>query len=219
MKQTADVKRREVTFNVWDWVMVKLWPHRQLSASEERPPYSKFAKKYYGLYQILERVGKVAYRLQLPEGSLIHPVFHSSLLKLFHHSTAEINSPLLLPATAIENQPIITLLAILGTCWESATTDPKLQVLVQWEGLSPDDTSWEAWELKTTYHLEEKVLLDGIRDDRKENMQQVPTIILLYLVFHLLSWHDRIGEDAWLLFAIIILLYLVCYNSVIAFLL
>ena len=29
--------------------------------------------------------------------------------------------------------------------------------------------------MKTTYHLEDKVFLDGIRDDRKEKMQQNPT--------------------------------------------
>ena len=35
-------------------------------------------------------------------------------------------------------------------------------VLVQWQGLPPDETSWEDWaSLKRTHHLEDKVLLDG----------------------------------------------------------
>ena len=35
-------------------------------------------------------------------------------------------------------------------------------MLVQWAGLTPEDTSWEEWsELKSLHHLEDKVLFDG----------------------------------------------------------
>ena len=41
-------------------------------------------------------------------------------------------------------------------------------MLVQWERLHADDTSWEDWDnLKRTYHLEDKVLPDGVENDRK----------------------------------------------------
>jgi hypothetical protein len=37
--------------------------------------------RYYGPYQINEKVGIVAYKLKLPEGSSIYLAFHVSLLK------------------------------------------------------------------------------------------------------------------------------------------
>ena len=42
----------------------------------------KFSPRYVGLYEIWKRVGKVAYELKLPsELSLVHPVFHVSMIK------------------------------------------------------------------------------------------------------------------------------------------
>lgn len=99
-------------------------------------------------------------------------MFHCSLLKPFHHSKDIAITPLPLPAKSIDNQPVLTPLVILSTRWQSFDTEPKLQVLVQWEGLTPDDTSWEDWEqLKSDYLLEEKVFSHAEGNDRKKNLQ------------------------------------------------
>lgn len=41
----------------------------------------KLSFRYFGPYKILGRIGAMAYRLESPEGSLVHPVVHVSLLK------------------------------------------------------------------------------------------------------------------------------------------
>jgi hypothetical protein len=41
----------------------------------------KFSLRYYGPFQILRKVGRVAYELKLPNDWRIHNVFHASLLR------------------------------------------------------------------------------------------------------------------------------------------
>lgn len=143
MKRYVDNNHKDVNFNKGDWVMVWLCPHRQSIVLGHRSAYLKLAKRYYGLHQIMERIGKTAYKLQLSVGARIHLVFHCSLLKPFHHSSVETCPLLPPPTTIIENQPTLTPLVILRTHWDSTSIELKLKVLMQWEGLSPYDTSWE----------------------------------------------------------------------------
>ncbi|XP_076926022.1 uncharacterized protein LOC143589047 [Bidens hawaiensis] len=79
MKQQADKKRSERVFEPGQWVYLKLQPYMQNSLRVHKN--SKLTPKYFGPFFIIEKVGAVAYRLDLPEEAHIHPVFHVSLLK------------------------------------------------------------------------------------------------------------------------------------------
>ncbi|KAM0053973.1 putative nucleotidyltransferase, Ribonuclease H [Helianthus debilis subsp. tardiflorus] len=79
MKQFADLKRSDRQFELGDWVYLKLQPYVQTSLRLHK--YSKIGQKYFGPFQIIKKVGTVAYTLDLPNGSQLHPTFHVSLLK------------------------------------------------------------------------------------------------------------------------------------------
>ena len=52
--------------------------------------YAKLAPQYYGPFEVLERVGPVAYKLALPIYIKVHDVFHVLLLKKYVHCSTHI---------------------------------------------------------------------------------------------------------------------------------
>jgi hypothetical protein len=106
MKQHADKKRADISFDVGDQVFVKLQPYVQSSLATLAN--QKLAFKYFGPYSILEKIGSVAYKLALPADSAIHPVFHILQLKKLV-STSPVSS--VLPNENVEYQVLEKLLA------------------------------------------------------------------------------------------------------------
>ncbi|MCH80967.1 Ty3/gypsy retrotransposon protein, partial [Trifolium medium] len=153
MKANADKHRRDVDFPIGGWVYLKLQPYRQTSISGSK--YHKLTKRYYGPYLIIAKVGNVAYKLALPPHSKIHNVIHCSNLKLHEGPPPSIIDQI--PPDSFENHPLVTPLAILAFQSQLIDGKPTRFALVQWHGLSPDDTSWENWEeLCKLHNLEDK---------------------------------------------------------------
>ncbi|GJQ97014.1 putative reverse transcriptase domain-containing protein [Tanacetum coccineum] len=78
-KSYADKRRRPIEFQVGDRVMLKVSPWKGVIRFRKR---GKLGPRYIGPFRITDRVGKVAYRLQLPEElNSIHNTFHVSQLR------------------------------------------------------------------------------------------------------------------------------------------
>jgi hypothetical protein len=68
------------SFAVQDWVYLKLQPYVQFSVMPRA--HQKLCFRYFNPYQIIDRVGQVAYHLAVPASSRIHLVVHVSQLRL-----------------------------------------------------------------------------------------------------------------------------------------
>ena len=76
IKQLVDKHRSERSFDIGDWVFLKLQPYCQQYVVQRSS--QKLSPKYYGPYKILDKFGPVAYKLQLPETSLtLYFMYHS----------------------------------------------------------------------------------------------------------------------------------------------
>jgi ribosomal protein L21E len=134
MKHQSDKNRSERVFNVGDMVYLKLQPYVQTSVATRAN--HKLSYKYFGSFQILQKVGVVAYKLQLPASANIHLVFHVSRLKSSLRPKCLVSSTI----PAITNQ--YPLQAVKRRTI-SRGGRPVNQVLVHWSNSNDVLDSWE----------------------------------------------------------------------------
>ncbi|GJS66444.1 hypothetical protein Tco_0681008 [Tanacetum coccineum] len=81
-KSYVDLKRKPMEFQVGDKVMLKVSPWK---GGRSFGKWGKLNPRYIGPFNVLEKVGSVAYKLELPkELSRVHNTFHVSNLKKCH---------------------------------------------------------------------------------------------------------------------------------------
>ena len=63
-KQQEDQHWSERSFDVGDWVFLILQPYKQMSLNNTKKD-NKLSPKYYGSYKVLQKIGSMAYKLEL----------------------------------------------------------------------------------------------------------------------------------------------------------
>jgi hypothetical protein len=80
-KSYADVRRRPLEFGVGEEVFLRVSPMKGVKRFGIK---GKLSPKYIGPYEIVERIGEVAYKLELPSTmGKAHDVFHVSQLRKY----------------------------------------------------------------------------------------------------------------------------------------
>ncbi len=148
MKQYADRRRVDKEYQVGEKVYLKLQPYRQSSVAVRWS--LKLSSKYFGPYEILQRVGPVAYRLQLSEDARIHPVFHVSQLKKGVPGPGQHAEDK--PQVGEEGQLLTQPEQILQRRLSKRGNQAITQVLVKYSNLGPERATWEDYvEMKAKY--------------------------------------------------------------------
>ncbi|KAK8942987.1 hypothetical protein KSP39_PZI008950 [Platanthera zijinensis] len=138
MASFTNRKRRDLQFSPGEKVFIKLHPYRQLTVA--RRACSKLAPRFFGPFEVLSHIGAVAYRLRLPVGSRIHPVFHVSQLRrvIGDHPTLDH-----IPATLDFSGPApIYPAAILESRSPHPSTGVPEEVRVAWQHRPPTTSTW-----------------------------------------------------------------------------
>jgi transposase InsO family protein len=150
-KRFADDKRTDAgtEFVIGD----KVWLSRE-NLKTQRPSI-KLDYRKFGPFEVLEKIGTLAYRLKLPKEFKIHDVFHVSLLELCKQNNLPDRIVPPPPAVIIENQREFEIDEIL----DSKISNRKLCYLVSWVGYNACDNMWldvseldHAQELVSEFH-------------------------------------------------------------------
>jgi hypothetical protein len=142
-KSYADHRRRELIFEVGDFVYLKVSPMRGLRHFKVR---GKLAPMFIGPFKILEKRGKVAYQLKLPSQLFdVHDVFHVSQLKKCLRVPEE-----QIPMEDIDPKEDLSYqeypVRILETS-ERVTRNKKIKMCkVQWSHHTEEEATWEREE-------------------------------------------------------------------------
>jgi hypothetical protein len=142
-KSYADHSSRELSFEVGDFVYLKVSPMRDLRHFKVR---GKLAPRFIGPFKIMEKRGEVVYQLELPpQLSDMHNVFHVSQLKKCLHVPEEqipIEDLNASEDLSYQEYPV----KILETCVR-VTWNKKIKMCkVQWSHHTEEEATWEREE-------------------------------------------------------------------------
>lgn len=138
MEEQANKHRSDRQFKEGDWVYLKIQLYMQLSMSGRH--FTKLSARYYGPYQVLQKIRSVAYKLSLPAQLLLHPTFHVSQLKACHELPSTITHP---PVIELSSPYCPQPKEIVERRLIQKGNKAVAQVLVKWKELPSELATWE----------------------------------------------------------------------------
>ena len=139
-KSYADANRREVDFQEGDWVFLKVSPMKGIMRFGKK---GKLSPRYVGPFEILEKIGPVAYRLALtPDFANVHDVFHVSVLRKYIADPTHVldQPPIELEGNLqYEEQPV----RIMDSRVKQLRNKAIPLVKVWWENQTTAEATWE----------------------------------------------------------------------------
>jgi len=140
MKQEADHHHSERSFEVGDWVFLRLQPYKHMSLKKAKKD-NKLSPKYYGPYNMLQNIGTMAYKLELHASSQVHPVFYVSCLKKVIGDKIQVQT--IFPKLYEERKIIFEPKAITDTRIRQLRNRSISEYLIKWKKLPVEDSTWE----------------------------------------------------------------------------
>jgi hypothetical protein len=143
MNKFADLNRRDIQFQVGDLVYFKMQPYRETTLGLRNA--LKLISKFYGPFRVIQKVGTVAYKLQLPQGTKLHDTFHVNQLKkhLGPHAVPNPNLHVLTSDSKIKTAPKFILQRQQIPCSNGEYDIAVDQWLIHWENLTAEEATWE----------------------------------------------------------------------------
>ena len=140
MKQQEDQHHSERSFDVGDWVFLRLQPYKQMSLKQYKKD-NKLLPKCYGPYKVLQNIGTMAYKLDLPTSSRVHSVFHVSCLKKVIGENLPVQT--IFPELDEEGKIILEPEAVIETRTRQLQNRSISEYLIKWKNLPTKDSTWE----------------------------------------------------------------------------
>ena len=149
-KSYADMKRKDIRYEIGEKVFLKVSPWKKVMRFGKN---GKLSPRFIGTYEVIEKVGLVAYRLALPPDlEKIHNVFHVSMLRRYRSDPSHVVSSEtieLRPDLTYEEEPV----EILAREVKELRNKKIPLVKVLWKNHKTEEDTWESEETMRQQYL------------------------------------------------------------------
>ena len=150
-KSYADMKRKDIRYEIGEKVFLKVSSWKKVMRFWKN---GKLSPRFIGPYEIIEKVGPVAYRLALPPNlEKIHNLIHVFMLRRYRSDPSHVVSSEtieLIPVLTYEEEPVQILACEVKELWNKKI--PLVKVL--WRNHKTEEATWESEETMQQQYLQ-----------------------------------------------------------------